>query len=106
LGEIKLDDARLVIRRELAIAIFNGVMIAAAAGILSWAAFRKPELGAVFALAMLCNMLYAGFLGAGIPLVLKRLGIDPAVASGVLLTAITDSAGFFTFLGLATLILL
>lgn len=106
LGEVKLEDARSVILREVAIALFNGAIFAACAGLLAWAWFKMPLLGAAIALAMLSNMLYAGFFGAGIPLILKRFGIDPAVASGVLLTTITDGAGFFTFLGLATLILL
>ncbi|MDR2638458.1 MAG: magnesium transporter [Helicobacteraceae bacterium] len=106
LGEVKLTDARSVIGREVAIALFNGAIFAVCAGALAWAWFKTPLLGVAIALALLSNMLYAGFFGAGIPLILKRFGIDPAVASGVLLTTITDGAGFFTFLGLATLILL
>jgi magnesium transporter len=106
LGEVKIEDARSVVKREIAIALFNGAIFAVCAGALAWAWFGKPLLGAAIALALLANMLYAGFFGASIPLVLKRFGIDPAVASGVLLTTITDGAGFFTFLGLATIILL
>ncbi|MDR1450944.1 MAG: magnesium transporter [Helicobacteraceae bacterium] len=106
LGEVKLEDAKSVILREVAIALFNGSILAACAGLLSWTWFQMPALSAVLALAMLSNLFTAGFLGAVIPLVLKRFGIDPAVASCVLLTTITDGAGFFTFLGLATLILL
>jgi magnesium transporter len=106
LGEVKISDARSVIAREVAIALFNGAIFAVCAGALAWAWFSMPLLGAAIALAMLSNMLYAGFFGAGIPLALKRFGIDPAVASSALLTTITDGAGFFTFLGLATLILL
>jgi magnesium transporter len=106
LGEVKISDARSVIFREVRIALFNGAIFAVCAGALAWAWFQTPLLGAAIAVAMLANMLYAGFFGAGIPLVLKRFGIDPAVASGALLTTITDGAGFFTFLGVATLILL
>lgn len=106
LGEVKLENARPVVMREMGIALLNGLVFALLASLLAWAWFKMPMLGVVIALAMFANMMYAGFFGAGIPLVLKKFGIDPAVASAVLLITVTDVAGFFTFLGLATLILL
>ena len=106
LGELKLENALGAIGKEMVIALLNGIVFATLAGALAWAWFKMPLLGAVIAMAMLANMLYAGLFGAGIPLVLKRFGIDPAVASAVLLITVTDVAGFFTFLSLATIILL
>jgi magnesium transporter len=106
LGELKLENAAGAIIKEMMIALINGTVFACLAGALAWAWFKTPLLGAVIGMAMLANMLYAGFFGAGIPLILKRFGIDPAVASAVLLITVTDVAGFFTFLSLATIILL
>jgi magnesium transporter len=63
-------------------------------------------LGLVIAMAMVANLFAAGFFGATIPLALKKLGVDPAIGSTVLLTTVTDIVGFFSFLGLATVILL
>jgi magnesium transporter len=62
-------------------------------------------LGVVLGLALVINMFVAGAVGTAIPVILKRAGVDPAVASGILVTAFTDSCGFFTFLGLASLAL-
>ena len=67
--------------------------------------FANPRLGLVLAGAMLVNLAWAGLAGAAIPLILKRLGFDPAIASGPFLTTTTDVLGFFLFLGLATLFL-
>jgi len=68
--------------------------------------FHDVRLGVVIGLAMIINLLFAGLFGAIIPLGLKRVGVDPAVASSVLLTTVTDVVGFFAFLGLAKIILL
>ena len=90
-----------VIGREVAVGLINGVAVAAlvVTGAGLW--FRNPSLGAVIAAALVVNLLVAGPVGATIPLIFDRLKIDPAVASGVLLTAVTDMTGFFVFLGLA-----
>ena len=72
--------------------------------VLAW--FHSPGLSAVIAIALTCNLLFAALAGVLVPLTLKRFGFDPALASGIFLTAVTDSMGFFTFLGLATLVLL
>ncbi len=106
LGEIRIENSRPLIVREMKIALFNGTLFAVLVSLLAWGWFKMPMLGVVIACAMFANMMYAGFFGAGIPLLLKRYGIDPAVASAVLLITVTDVAGFFTFLGLATWILL
>ncbi len=95
-----------VIRREVMAGAINGVafaVIMAAVGIL-W--FGSPMLGAVIAVAMVINLVVAGLAGVGIPVILERVGIDPALASGAFVTTVTDVVGFFAFLGLAALWLL
>jgi len=72
--------------------------------VVAW--FGDPWLGCVIALAVLANLLAAALAGVTIPLVLDRFGVDPALAGGVVLTTVTDVVGFFTFLGLGTLLLL
>ncbi|MDR2906353.1 MAG: magnesium transporter [Helicobacteraceae bacterium] len=106
LGQVKLNDTISVMAREIATGLLNGGLFASAAGVLAWLWFGMPLLGVTVGLALLCNFFYAGFFGSMIPLTLKRFNIDPAVASSTLLTTVTDVAGFFTFLTLATMILL
>lgn len=106
LGEVDGDNAREILKKEVAISLLNGAVFSLAATGLAWIWFGQPQLGAVMATAMFVNLLFAGAFGAGIPLFLQKVGVDPAVASGVLLTTVTDVTGFFTFLGLATLVLL
>lgn len=106
LGEIAGDEARKTIVKEVSIAFLNGFLYGILMGIIAYVWFDLPMLGLVIAMAMIANLLAAGFFGAIIPLTLKRFGVDPAVGSTVLLTTVTDVVGFFSFLGLATLILL
>jgi len=94
-----------VIWKETLVGAVNGFLFAVIIGILSALWFQTPVLGIVIALAMIINMIVAGLFGAGIPLILYRLGSDPAVSSTVLLTTITDVIGFLSFLGLATLLM-
>ena len=90
----------------------NGVYITACfvfaglIGVVAWIWFGSVALGVVIGLAMIVNLLVAGLAGTTIPLMLERFGVDPAVASSVFLTTLTDIVGFFVFLGLAALILL
>ena len=97
------DNVRRVINRETLVALLNGVVLSIimAAVVLLW--FGSTELGLVIAAAMIVNMLAAGIAGILIPLALDRYDLDPAPASGVLLTTVTDVVGFFAFLGLAAL---
>lgn len=104
--ELTPTNTLRVVGKELLVGGFNGILFAALTGGVAWFWFSSPAIGVVIALAMIINMVVAGLAGTTIPLVLERAGIDPAVASGVLLTAITDVVGFFGFLGLAALILL
>lgn len=105
LGEMNWMDAKESIRQEIIVSLLNGFVFAIIIGIIAFIWFDSSKLGIVIALSMVINLLAAGFFGASIPLVLKNIGIDPAVASSVLLTTVTDVLGFFAFLGLATLIL-
>ena len=106
LGRLDKTGSRRLIAKEIAVGLLNGGLWAAVVGALAWLWFGDPGLGLIIALAMGANLLVAAVAGACIPLSLRRLGIDPAIAGGVILTTITDVVGFMTFLGLATLFLL
>ena len=101
-GQMTDANTRRTMRREAAIALLNGLTIAALLGTGVALFFHDPLLGGVIATATLFNLLIAGFAGVLVPLGLKRLGVDPAVASSVFVTMITDSMGFLLFLGLAS----
>jgi magnesium transporter len=105
-GEITPGNTWRAIRKELAVGLLNGgtFLIAGAALVLLW--FGEPVLAAVFGTALLFNLVVAAALGVTVPLLLHRLGQDPAVASSVFLTPATDAMGFLAFLGLASLFLL
>ena len=106
LGDISRGDARDTVMKEVYLALMNGALFAAVIGVVAWLWFSLPLLGVVIAASMVINLFCAGFFGAVIPLLLQKLGIDPAVGSSVLLTTVTDIVGFFSFLGLASVILL
>jgi len=105
LGDISPSDAKRIIFKEVSISLLNGLLFAIIIGIIATFWFDVDNLGYVIALSMLINLFLAGFFGATIPLLLERMNIDPAIGSTVILTTVTDVAGFFSFLGLATLIL-
>ncbi len=105
LGEIDTENARHALNKEIAVAIFNGLLFAALMGVIALLWFSNVSLGVVIGAAMIINLLIAGLFGAAIPLLLKRINIDPAVGSSVLLTTATDVFGFLSFLGLAKLFL-
>jgi magnesium transporter len=104
--ELTAANALRVVAKELAVGGINGAVFALLAGSLAWAWFGSPVLGAVIGAAMIVNLAVAALGGALIPLGLARLGIDPAVASGVFVTTLTDVIGFFAFLGLGAWLLL
>ena len=106
LGDIDLDEAKETIYKEVIVSLMNGMLYALVMGLIAYWWFKMPLLGVVIGAAMVINLLSAGFFGAVIPLGLKKFGIDPAIGSTVLLTTVTDVVGFFSFLGLATMILL
>ncbi|MBN2825589.1 MAG: magnesium transporter [Campylobacterales bacterium] len=106
LGNIASKDAMRTIKKEVILSIGNGLIFAIIMGVIAYLWFHQGMLGVVIALSMVMNLLAAGFFGAGIPLLLKKLNIDPAIGSTVILTTVTDIVGFLSFLGLATVILL
>jgi magnesium transporter len=106
LGDISSDDAKKTIKKEVYLSLMNGTIFAVAIGMIAWVWFSMPMLGVVIAASMVINLITAGFFGSLIPLLLQKADIDPAVGSSVLLTTVTDIVGFFSFLGLAKLILL
>lgn len=106
LGDISSSDAKRIIFKEVSISLLNGILFAIIIGIIASFWFDVENLGFVIALSMLVNLILAGFFGAIIPLFLEKMKIDPAIGSTVILTTVTDVVGFFSFLGLATIILL
>jgi magnesium transporter len=105
LGDLTLANTRKVLARELLVGVANGVGMGLVAGVIAFLWKGSPTLGIVLGIAMITNMVVAALAGTLIPVVLKRLRVDPAVATGVLVTTLTDCAGFLSFLGLATLML-
>ncbi|QGT78530.1 magnesium transporter [Guyparkeria halophila] len=99
-------DIRLLYGKELKVALINGVVWGGILGIVTFAMYQNAGVSAVMVAAVTLNFLSAAFFGVTIPIVRTRMGRDPALGSAVMITAITDSGGFFIFLGLATLFLL
>ncbi|MEO1092344.1 MAG: magnesium transporter [Pseudomonadota bacterium] len=105
-GEVTSANAWRVFRKELAVGLANGATFFVVGGLVALAGFGFPALALVFGLALLVTLFFAAAVGVLIPLTLQRLNVDPAVASAVFVTTITDVFGFATFLGAATLVLL
>ncbi|MBE8191392.1 MAG: magnesium transporter [Alphaproteobacteria bacterium] len=104
--DLQMVDARRVILRELRIGLLNGTLFAIVVAVLGYVWFGSVALGAVLGAAMIVTLVAAALAGILIPLGLHKFEIDPAIASGVFVTTITDVVGFFVFLGFATLFLL
>jgi magnesium transporter len=106
LGQVQKGNIRILLNREIGVSILNGALWAVVIALLAVAWFGDWGIGGVLGAAILINLLCAALAGLAIPLVLDRLGIDPALAGSVILTTVTDVVGFFSFLGLATWLLL
>lgn len=106
LDQITAASARRLWRKEIAVALINGLVWGSVIGAVAWWLYGNFPLGLVMTTAMTLNLVLAAFCGVGIPLLMMRMGRDPALGSSVLITAMTDSGGFFIFLGLATLFLM
>ena len=104
-GEIELRDARRILGREIAIGVIKGASIGAVVGLVAWTTQDGWAWGLVLFLALVGNMAVAGAFGALVPLTLRYFRLDPALASGIFLTMITDAMGFLLLLGLATLLI-
>ena len=105
LGQITSSNARRLISKEFSISLLNGLVFGGVVGALAFYLYSNVQLGVVIWAAVALNLLLAAFVGIVIPLAMHKVGRDPAEGLSVLLTAITDSGGFFIFLGLATLFL-
>jgi magnesium transporter len=101
--DLDIYNALRVIRRELGVGLINGAVFAVLIGAVAGLWFQDPNIGGIIAAAMVINMMAAALGGILIPLLLDRMGVDPAVASAVFVTTVTDVVGFFAFLGFASL---
>jgi magnesium transporter len=106
LNQISDFNTRWLIAKEGAVGVLNGSIWAVIVGLIAWLWFGDGKLAAVIAAAMTINLIIAAVCGVIVPVIQKRIGIDPALAGYVVLTTVTDVVGFFSFLGLATLFLL
>jgi magnesium transporter len=106
LGQVGGANARWLLAKELAVGVLNSLLWGLVVGLVAVIWFQNVKLGIIIAVAMIVNLLNAALVGVSLPLLLRRLGIDPAIAGGVILTTFTDVMGFFAFLGLATLFLI
>jgi len=106
LGQLSGQNAPSLVARELAVGAINGLIWAAVVAGVAWVWFGSPGIAAIIAAAMVINLVMAALSGAVLPVLLERVGIDPALAGGVILTTVTDVTGFLAFLGLATLYLI
>ncbi|MDO2949157.1 magnesium transporter [Aeromonas simiae] len=106
LQQIQSGSLSFLLLRELGVAFINGLIWGGIMGLVTFLLYQDLALGAVMTLAMMLNLLVAALMGVIIPMAMNRLGRDPALGSSVMITAITDTGGFFIFLGLATVFLL
>ncbi len=106
LGQLVGDSARALLIKEILVGLVNGLLWAVLVAGAAWLWFRDPRLSLVIGAAIAINLCVAATAGVLIPLTLRRMGIDPPLAGGVVLTTVTDVVGFFVFLGLGTLVLL
>ena len=102
LGELVGVNAKRLLAREALMGVINGVWLGVLVAVIAFIWQRNPVLGLVLGVAMLGNMIIAGTVGASVPLLLRRVGVDPAVASAIVVTTFTDVLGFLLFLGIAT----
>jgi magnesium transporter len=105
LGHVEQTNARWLLRREIAVGLLNGLVVATLVGLAAGLWFREWTIGLIIFAALMINLFAAALAGVGVPLFLKRMGIDPAIAGGVILTTVTDVVGFASLLGLGTFFL-
>jgi magnesium transporter len=106
LGQVSREHAQTLIRKEITVSLVNGIVWGGVMGLVSMLLYKDLSLGLVMVLAMTLNLILAAMMGVLIPMTMLKFNRDPAVGSSVLITAVTDSGGFFIFLGLATLFLI
>lgn len=104
LQQVGSSNFRWLLRREILVSLANGMMLASLIAIVTLWRFNDPSLSLVIFFAIVCNLLLSSVLGSSIPMLMKKLNIDPAISGNVILTTVTDIMGYILFLGLATLI--
>ncbi|MFB3079930.1 MAG: magnesium transporter, partial [Lysobacterales bacterium] len=105
-GQVSASNAPDLLRKELAVGLLNGILFSVLVGTVAFFWYDDILLGLVIGAAVLLNLLVGALAGALVPVILKRMSIDPALAGGVVLTTVTDVVGILAFIGLATFILL
>lgn len=105
-GQVSAGNTSALLKKELAVGLMNGLVFALLVGLIAVLWYGQLSLGIVIAVAILLNLIAAALAGAVVPVALRRLSIDPALAGGVVLTTVTDIIGIFAFVGLATFVLL
>jgi len=105
LNQISKNNLRALLTPEVAIGLLNGILWAVIVAALVWLWFGDEQIGLIIGVALIANMVTAAYAGAMLPIVMRRMGVDPALAGGVALTTVTDVVGLTVFLGLATLLL-
>jgi magnesium transporter len=106
LGQIGSGNTRTLLAKEIALALINGVLWGVTTGIIAWVWFGRLDLAVVMAFAMIGNHLNGALVGLWLPLLFRKIHVDPAIAGNAMLTTVTDMSGFFIFLGLGSLFLL
>jgi magnesium transporter len=106
LDQLHEGNVRYLVRKELGVALVNGVLWGSVMGLITYLIYRNPDLALIMLTAMMLNLVLASMAGVFIPFGLKAVGRDPVLGSSVMLTALTDAMGFFIFLGLAAVFLL
>ena len=105
-GQVSASNTPALLRKELAVGLLNGIVFSIVIAAIAMIWYNDIALGLVMGAAILLNLLAGALAGALVPVVLKRMSIDPALAGGVVLTTVTDVIGILAFIGLATFILL
>ncbi len=105
LGQVGQSNAAWLLSRETMVGLINSLMWALVVALIATYWFGQPALGAIVAVALVINLVIAAVTGTLLPMAMRRMLIDPALAGGVVLTTVTDVVGFFTFLGLGALFL-
>jgi magnesium transporter len=105
LGQVGASNIRTLLWKEARVALLNGLVLGLVLSLIVLVWFQDVGLSLVIFTALTANLLFAALAGVMVPVTLKRAGYDPALASSIFLTTVTDVMGFFTFLGLATLLL-
>jgi magnesium transporter len=105
LGQVSWGNTRWLLLKEISVAILNGIVWAVVVGAYTMAIFHQWKLAGIIFAALIINLLAAAIVGVTVPLFLKKIRVDPALASGVILTTFTDCIGFAALLGLGALLL-